>query len=85
MKTSSPSVYAPCPRWPSTICEETDDLTVLAGQSHEKSRQGLNSRQELEGQLPVFQQWYNDRRLHSRLGYRTPALVLAAEAAETLT
>lgn len=40
---------------------------------------------ELQALLPSFLSWYNERRLHSSLEYRTPASVLADEAAAVLS
>lgn len=44
-------------------------------------RQEVTTRAALAEQLPAFKTWYNEQRLHSRLGYRTPAAVLAEEVA----
>ena len=48
-------------------------------------RHEVNSLSELNALLPAFMQWYNERRLHSNLGYRTPASVLIEEAAAVLS
>jgi len=44
-------------------------------------RHEVNTLAELRALLPSFMQWYNERRLHSSLGYQTPASALAANAA----
>jgi transposase InsO family protein len=44
----------------------------------------VNTQAELKALLPRFMCWYNDRRLHSSLGYRTPASVLADEVVAIL-
>ena len=44
-------------------------------------RHEVNTQDELKALIPPFMQWYNERRLHSSLGYRRPASVLAEEAA----
>ncbi len=44
-------------------------------------RHEVNILADLQTLLPVFQQWYNQRRLHSHLQYCTPAAVLAQEVA----
>jgi putative transposase len=44
-------------------------------------RHEVNTLADLQALLPVFQQWYNEQRLHSQLQYRTPAAVLAQEVA----
>lgn len=48
-------------------------------------RHEVNTRAELSALLPQFMQWYNEQRLHSQLGYRTPASALAEEAAAILS
>ena len=40
---------------------------------------------QLQALLPTFLTWYNQQRLHSRLAYRTPASVLAVQAAAVLS
>jgi transposase InsO family protein len=47
-------------------------------------RHEVTTQAELKALLPRFMRWYNDRRLHSSLGYRTPASVLAEEVAAIL-
>lgn len=47
-------------------------------------RHEVNTLTDLNALLPPFQHWYNEQRLHSRLGYRTPAAVLADEVAAIL-
>jgi transposase InsO family protein len=42
-------------------------------------RHEVNTLADLQALLPAFMQWYNERRLHSRLGYRTPTSVLNDE------
>lgn len=44
-------------------------------------RQEVNTLADLKALLPAFQRWYNEQRLHSSVGYRTPATVLAHEVA----
>lgn len=44
-------------------------------------RHEVTTQAELTALVPAFMRWYNERRLHSSLGYRTPASVLADEAA----
>jgi transposase InsO family protein len=44
-------------------------------------RHKVNTLADLQTLLPLFQQWYNQQRLHSYLQYRTPATVLAEEVA----
>lgn len=48
-------------------------------------RREVNTLADLKALLPAFMQWYNERRLHSSLGYRTPAAALADEAAAVLS
>ena len=48
-------------------------------------RHEVNTLAELQALLPQFMQWYNQQRLHSSLGYRTPASVLADEVAAILS
>ena len=48
-------------------------------------RHEVNTLAELQALLPEFMQWYNQQRLHSSLGYRTPASVLADEVAAILS
>ena len=48
-------------------------------------RREVNTLAELQALLPDFKQWYNERRVHSSLGYRTPASVLADEVAAVLS
>lgn len=48
-------------------------------------RYEVNTQAELKALIPGFMQWYNDRRLHSSLGYRTPASALADELAAILS
>ena len=44
-------------------------------------RQEVNMLADLKALLPAFQRWYNEQRLHSSVGYRTPTSVLAHEVA----
>lgn len=44
-------------------------------------RQEGNTLADLKALLPAFQRWYNEQRLHSSVGYRTPTTVLAHEVA----
>lgn len=44
-------------------------------------RQEVNTLADLKALLPAFQRWYNEQRLYSSVGYRTPATVLAHEVA----
>jgi transposase InsO family protein len=44
-------------------------------------RHEVTTQAELKALIPAFIRWYNDRRLHSSLGYRTPASALADEVA----
>ena len=48
-------------------------------------RQEVNTLTDLAALLSPFQRWYNEQRLHSRLGYRTPAAILAQEVAAILS
>ena len=48
-------------------------------------RQEVNTLADLKALLPAFQRWYNDQRLHSSVGYRTPTTVLAHEVAAILS
>lgn len=48
-------------------------------------RHEVNTLADVEALLPSFISWYNERRLHSSLEYRTPAAVLAEEAAAVLS
>lgn len=48
-------------------------------------RHEVNTLADVEALLPSFLSWYNERRLHSSLGYRTPAEALAEEAAVVLS
>lgn len=48
-------------------------------------RHEVNTLADVQALLPSFMNWYNERRLHSSLGYRTPAAVLAEEAAAVLS
>lgn len=48
-------------------------------------RHEVNTLADLRVLLPVFQHWYNQQRLHSRLAYRTPAALLADEVAPILS
>ena len=48
-------------------------------------RHEVNTQTELKALIPSFMCWYNERRLHSSLGYRTPASALADEAAMVLS
>ena len=45
----------------------------------------VNTQDELKALIPLFMQWYNERRLHSSLEYRTPAAALADELAGILS
>ena len=44
-------------------------------------RHEVNTQADVEELLPSFMTWYNKRRLHSSLAYRTPATALAEEVA----
>ena len=48
-------------------------------------RHEVTTQAELKALIPRFMHWYNERRLHSSLGYRTPASALADEAAMVLS
>ncbi len=48
-------------------------------------RHEVNTLADLKALLPTFQRWYNEQRLHSGLGYCTPATVLANERAAILS
>ena len=48
-------------------------------------RHEVNTQNELKALILLFLKWYNEQRLHSSLGYRRPAMVLAEEAAVILS